>query len=61
MAATANWAKLNRVEARNGVTRRVFSGEKSMMVLNELMPSAKPASRSSDGQSCMSLMPHEKG
>jgi len=43
MAATANWAKLNRVEARSGVTRRVFSGKNSMMVMNELMPSAKPA------------------
>ena len=43
MATTANWAKLKRVPVRDGVTRRVFSGQKSMMVLNELMPSAKPA------------------
>ena len=43
MAITANWAKISRVQARGGVTRRVFSGENSMMVLNELMPSAKPA------------------
>jgi quercetin dioxygenase-like cupin family protein len=43
MATTANWEKLSRVQVRGGVTRRVFSGKKSMMVLNELMPSAKPA------------------
>ena len=43
MAITANWAKISRVQARGGVTRRVFSGKNSMMVLNEIMPSAKPA------------------
>jgi quercetin dioxygenase-like cupin family protein len=43
MAMTANWTKISRVQARGGVTRRVFSGKKSMMVLNEIMPSAKPA------------------
>lgn len=43
MAKTANWAKLSRVQVRGGVTRRVFSGKKSMMVLNELTPAAKPA------------------
>ncbi|OGP63338.1 MAG: hypothetical protein A2170_11100 [Deltaproteobacteria bacterium RBG_13_53_10] len=34
---------MSQVQARSGVTRRVFSGKNSMMVLNELMPSAKPA------------------
>ena len=43
MAMTANWTKISRVQVRGGVTRRVFSGKNSMMVLNELMPSAKPA------------------
>jgi len=43
MAMTANWETISRVQARGGVTRRVFSGKKSMMVLNEIMPSAKPA------------------
>lgn len=43
MATVANWSKLKRVSVRDGVNRRVFSGERSMMVLNELMPSAKPA------------------
>ncbi len=43
MTMTANWTKISRVQVRGGVTRRVFSGKNSMMVLNELMPSAKPA------------------
>jgi len=43
MATTANWEKISRFQARSGVTRRVFSGNNSMMVLNELMSSAKPA------------------
>ncbi|MEW6671673.1 MAG: cupin domain-containing protein [Thermodesulfobacteriota bacterium] len=43
MVLKANWTKLKRVQVRNGVTRRVFSGKNSMMVLNELMPGAKPA------------------
>lgn len=42
MATTANWENISRFQARSSVTRRVFSGENSMMVLNELMPSAKP-------------------
>jgi len=43
MAITANWSSLQRVAVRDGVNRRVFAGQNSMMVLNELMPSAKPA------------------
>lgn len=43
MATIGNWEHIGRFQARSGVTRRVFSGEKSMMVLNELLPSAKPA------------------
>ena len=43
MAVRDNWANISKVQARSGVTRRVFSGEKSMMVLNELAPSAEPA------------------
>ena len=43
MTTKANWERISEFHARSGVTRRVFSGEKSMMVLNELMPSAKPA------------------
>jgi len=42
MAITANWSRLQRVAVRDGVNRKVFSGQNSMMVLNELMPSAKP-------------------
>ena len=43
MVITANWAELKRVPVRDGATRRVFSGKNCMMVLNELMPEAKPA------------------
>jgi quercetin dioxygenase-like cupin family protein len=42
MATKANWKTIPRVQARNNVTRRVFSGKNSMMVMNELLPSAKP-------------------
>lgn len=42
MAIKANWNSMERVQSRNSVTRRVFSGEKSMMVLNELQPSSRP-------------------
>ena len=43
MVTTGNWKKISRFQARDGVTRRVFSGKNSMMVLNELMSSASPA------------------
>lgn len=43
MAVTNNWNTLKGVTARKGVTRKVFSGEKSMMTLNEIMPEAGPA------------------
>ena len=43
MATIANWEKISRFQARSGVTRRVFSGKNSMMVVNELMSSARPA------------------
>lgn len=39
----ANWDTIPRVISRDGVTRRVFSGKNSMMVLNEIYPSAYPA------------------
>ena len=42
MATKANWKSIPRVQARNNVTRRVFSGKSSMMVMNELLPSSKP-------------------
>jgi len=42
MKTKANWNSIRRVQARNNVTRRVFSGKNSMMVLNELLPSSKP-------------------
>jgi quercetin dioxygenase-like cupin family protein len=42
MAIKANWKSIKRVESRNSVMRRVFSGKNSMMVMNELLPSAKP-------------------
>jgi len=42
MAKKANWNSIKRVQARNNVTRRVFSGKKSMMVFNELQTSSKP-------------------
>ena len=38
MAVKANWESIERFQAREGVTRRVFSGERCMMVLNEIMP-----------------------
>jgi len=43
MLNKANWNTIPRVKARDGVTRRVFSGKNSMMVLNEIYPSAHPA------------------
>ena len=43
MAVRDNWENISKVEARSGVTRRVFSGKNSMMVLNELAPLAKPS------------------
>ncbi len=33
---------MKRVQSRNSVARRVFSGKNSMMVMNELLPSAQP-------------------
>ncbi len=43
MAVKENWNTLERAKAREGVTRRVFSGDNSMMVLNEIAPEAAPA------------------
>ncbi|MDQ7095428.1 cupin domain-containing protein [Desulfosporosinus sp. PR] len=43
MALRGNWENLERVMAREGVTRRVFGGNNSMMTLNEIMPGAVPA------------------
>ena len=43
MIKTANFEELTRVVAREGVDRRVFTGEKSTMVINEIKASAKPA------------------
>ena len=42
MAVKANWNTIERVQSRNSVTRRVFSGKNCMMVLNELLPSSRP-------------------
>lgn len=42
MATKANWNSMQRAQSRNSVSRRVFSGKNSMMVMNELLPSAKP-------------------
>jgi quercetin dioxygenase-like cupin family protein len=42
MALKENWGTLEIAKAREGVTRRVFSGSNSMMVLNEIMPEASP-------------------
>jgi quercetin dioxygenase-like cupin family protein len=39
----ANFSQIKEKVAREGVTRRVFSGEKSMMVLNTIKAFAKPA------------------
>ncbi len=36
-----NWKDIKGFQARPGAIRRVFSGEKSMMVLNEIQPFAK--------------------
>ena len=43
MAGKENWNALEKVKAREGVTRRVFSGANSMMVLNEIAPEASPS------------------
>ena len=42
MAVRANWKNIKRVQSRNDVTRRVFSGKNCMMVINELLPTAEP-------------------
>ena len=42
MAVKDNWANIDKFQGRPGCTRRVFSGKRSMMVLNEIMPSAEP-------------------
>jgi quercetin dioxygenase-like cupin family protein len=41
MAIKANWVKMSKVRGGEGITRRVFSGEKCMMVLNEIVPSTR--------------------
>lgn len=43
MANKENFNTIPRVTAREGVTRRVFSGKNSMIVLNEIKPFAQPA------------------
>ena len=43
MIKKANFSQIKEKIAREGVTRRVFSGEKSMVVLNTIQPFAKPA------------------
>ncbi len=42
MATKSNWNSIKRVQSRNNVARRVFSGKNSMMVFNELSPSSQP-------------------
>jgi quercetin dioxygenase-like cupin family protein len=41
VALKANWTNMNRVRGGEGITRRVFSGERCMMVLNEILPSTR--------------------
>ena len=43
MIKKANFSHLPEITAREGVTRRVFSGQKSMMVINTIEPHARPA------------------
>ena len=43
MVKAANFDDIRRVIAREGVDRRVFSGENSTMVMNEIQTSASPA------------------
>jgi quercetin dioxygenase-like cupin family protein len=43
MFSKANWDTIPEETARAGVTRKVFSGKNSMMVLNKILPSASPA------------------
>jgi quercetin dioxygenase-like cupin family protein len=38
-----NFDQIKRVVAREGVNRRAFAGEKSMLVINEILATAKPA------------------
>ena len=42
MATKANWNSMKRVQSRSSVSRRVFSGKNSMLVLNALLPSSRP-------------------
>lgn len=41
-----NFADLQRVIAREGVSRRAFAGERCMLVLNQIEPHARPAPHS---------------
>src|ERR1043166_6478937 len=43
MSSKTNWKDITKITKREGVTRQVFSGRNSMMVLNEIHPSAAPA------------------
>jgi quercetin dioxygenase-like cupin family protein len=42
----ANFDQIERVIAREGVNRRVFSGKNSTLVMNEILPTARPAMHS---------------
>ena len=42
MANQGNWDALPRVVVRKGVSRKVFSGKNSTMVLNEIEPGTEP-------------------
>lgn len=42
MANQGNWDSLPGVAVRQGVSRKVFSGQNSMMVLNEIKPGIEP-------------------
>ncbi len=42
MAIRANWRTIKKVPVRDSVTRRVFSGKKCMLSLNELPAGSQP-------------------
>jgi quercetin dioxygenase-like cupin family protein len=42
MAAVQNWSTIEKVVVRQGITRRVFSGNNSMLALNEIAPGTTP-------------------
>ena len=56
MAIQGNWDSLQRVVVRQGVSRKVFSGKNSTMVLNEIEPGTIPRLHSHPHEQLLYIM-----